>query len=250
MSEEIQARIFDPFFSTERTGRGMGLAAVQGIIQSHGGTIKVDSAVGSGSGFDIMLPCVRQGEQRAREVALSSRLSGGENVIATVLIIDGKDALRLPVAGMLRRKGFSILEAGDGATGIEPFQARATQIDIVLLDLTLPGMSGGEILAALRKIRSNIKVIVSTAYSRDRALAAVGDPKSVLLSQETLSNSGTHRIASSSIAGRGSAARQCKLNRKAFNLGIVFLDIVPETYDRLPFASMPLSSVISQLSCG
>ncbi len=68
MSEEIQARIFDPFFSTKRAGRGMGLAAVRGIVQSHGGTIKVQSAVGSGSCFEILLPCVREAERESREV--------------------------------------------------------------------------------------------------------------------------------------------------------------------------------------
>ena len=71
MTEEIQARIFDPFFSTKRAGRGMGLAAVQGIIQSHGGTIKVESAVGSGSCFEILLPCVKEAERESREVVTS-----------------------------------------------------------------------------------------------------------------------------------------------------------------------------------
>jgi CheY-like chemotaxis protein len=179
MPEEIQARIFDPFFSTKRAGRGMGLAAVRGIILSHGGTIRVQTAIGSGSCFEILLPCVRQTEQEFCDDVIPAVPSGGGNVTATVLIIDDEDMLRLPIAKMLRRKGFSILETGDGATGIDLFQAHATEIDLVLLDLTLPGMSGGEVLGELRKMRPSIKVVLSTAYGRDRALADVSEPESV-----------------------------------------------------------------------
>ena len=179
MPEEIQARIFDPFFSTKRAGRGMGLAAVRGIILSHGGTIRVQTAIGSGSCFEILLPCVRQAEQEFRDDVIPAAPSGGENVTATVLIIDDEDMLRLPIASMLRRKGFSILETGDGATGMDLFQAHATEIDLVLLDLTLPGMSGREVLGELRKMRPSIKVVLSTAYGRDRALADVSEPESV-----------------------------------------------------------------------
>jgi PAS domain S-box-containing protein len=184
MSEEIQARIFDPFFSTKRVGRGMGLAAVRGIVQSHGGTIQVQSAVGSGSCFEILFPCAREVERESREVAIPAPFNEDGNVTATILMIDDEDTLRLPVARMLRRKGFTILEAGDGATGIDLFQVHATEIDIVLLDLTLPGMSGGEILEGLRKIRPDTKVVVSTAYGRDSAFSALSEPKSVYYLQK------------------------------------------------------------------
>jgi len=87
--------------------------------------------------------------------------------------------LRLPIANMLRRKGFSILETGDGATGVDLFKAQAAEIDIVLLDLTLPGMSGKEVLETLREIRPSVKVVLSTAYGRDRAFRDVAEPESV-----------------------------------------------------------------------
>jgi PAS domain S-box-containing protein len=179
MTNEIQGRIFDPFFSTKRAGRGMGLAAVRGIIQSHGGTIKVESAVGSGSCFQVLLPCVGETEPKSRKDVVSAPSNAGENVTATVLFIDDEDSLRLPIARMLRQKGFSILETGDGAAAVDLFQAHVADIDIVLLDLTLPGMFGGEILTELRKIRSDIKVVLSTAYGRERAFAGVSDPNSV-----------------------------------------------------------------------
>ena len=179
MSEEIQAKIFDPFFSTKQAGRGMGLAAVRGIILSHGGEIRVQTAVGSGSCFEILLPCVRQAEQEFRDPVIPAVPGESEKVMATILIIDDEDMLRLPIASMLRRKGYSILEARDGATGVDLFQAHAAEIDIVLLDLTLPGMSGREILEKVRKIRPGIKVVLSTAYGRERAFRDVSESESV-----------------------------------------------------------------------
>jgi PAS domain S-box-containing protein len=184
MSEEIQARIFDPFFSTKRAGRGMGLAAVRGIVQSHGGMIQVQSAVGSGSCFEILLPCAREAERQSSKAVISAPFNEDGKVTATVLMIEDEDTLRVAVTRMLRREGFTILETGDGATGMDLFQAHATEIDIVLLDLTLPGMSGGEILEGLRKIRPNTKVVLSTAYGRDRALSALSEPKSVYYLQK------------------------------------------------------------------
>ena len=178
MTEEVRAKIFDPFFSTKQTGRGMGLAAVRGIILSHGGEIRVQTAVGSGSCFEILLPCVSQAEPEFRGAVIPAVPSGSEKTV-TILIIDDEDMLRLPIASMLRRKGHSVLETRDGATGVDMFRAQAPDIDIVLLDLTLPGMSGGEILAHLRKIRPNIKVVLSTAYGRDRAFKDVTDTESV-----------------------------------------------------------------------
>ena len=179
MSEEIQARIFDPFFSTKQSGRGMGLAAARGIILSHGGTIRVQSAAGAGSCFEILLPCVGQAAMESRDLAQPAPHTENVNVAATVLIIDDEDMLRLPIASMLRRKGYSILETSDGASGVDLFKASAAEIDIVLLDLTLPGISGKEVLEILRKIRPSIKVILSTAYGRDRAFRDVTEPESV-----------------------------------------------------------------------
>ena len=228
MSEEIQTRIFDPFFSTKRAGRGMGLAAVRGIIQSHGGTIQVQSAVGSGSCFEILLPCVKEAERGSREVAIPAPFNEDGKVTATVLIIDDEDSLRLPVTRMLRSKGFTILETGDGATGIDLFQAHATKIDIVLLDLTLPGMAGGEILEGLRKIRPNIKVVVSTAYGRDRALSALSEPKSVYYLQKPYQIQELTALLRKVMLDRESAARQCKIAGRFSDLaGVAFSRCFP-----------------------
>jgi PAS domain S-box-containing protein len=184
MSEEIQARIFDPFFSTKRPGRGMGLAAVRGIIQAHSGTIQVQSAVGSGSCFELLLPCVRAAERESRKVVIAAPPNGFEHKTATVLMIDDEDALRLPIAQMLRRKGFSVLEAGDGVMGVDLFRAHAAETDVVLLDLTLPGMSGADVYGELRKWRPDVPVVLSTAYGRNKVMAELKEPKSVYYLQK------------------------------------------------------------------
>jgi two-component system, cell cycle sensor histidine kinase and response regulator CckA len=179
MSQELQAGIFDPFFTTKSSGRGLGLSAVQGIIRRHGGTIRVESAAGAGSRFEILLPSMTQAEAEL-EPAIAAPVSsnGGGSFRGTVLIVDDEDMLRVAVSKMLVKKGIGVFEAGDGRKGVELFRAHSAEIDVVLLDVTLPGMSGPEVLAELRKLRPEVKVILTTAYGRDRALAAMGDDQS------------------------------------------------------------------------
>jgi PAS domain S-box-containing protein len=179
MTEEVQARIFDPFFSTKGVGRGTGLSAVQGIIRSHGGTINVTSKLGEGTCFEIRLPCASQPAQQSSDVDRSRLACEPQGRTGTVLIIDDEYSLRVPVAKMLKKRGFSVFEAADGETGVSLFRERLMEIDVVLLDVTLPGISGMEVLKEMRKKRSNIKVIVATAYGRDRALTDVSEKESV-----------------------------------------------------------------------
>ncbi|HXA51988.1 MAG TPA: PAS domain S-box protein, partial [Candidatus Acidoferrum sp.] len=159
MTPEIQAAIFDPFFTTKFAGRGLGLAAVQGIIRSHRGVIRVESELGKGSRFEILLPSTS-------ERAWGSIVAPGSDteVPGTCLVVEDEEALRVAVSRMLRKRGFSVLEAGDGKTAVAVFRAQASEIDAVLLDMTLPGMSGPEVLHALRRIRPDVRVILTTAY--------------------------------------------------------------------------------------
>jgi PAS domain S-box-containing protein len=180
MTNEVQAGIFDPFFTTKGPGRGLGLASVQGIVRGHGGAISVVSAPGSGSRFEIRLPCPTRTEREPDSKAVPAVVAAPATFVRTVLLIDDEDTLRLAIAKMLRRSGFSVFETGDGRAAIALFKARWAEIDIVLLDVTLAGISGREVLEALRNINPQAKVILTTAYGRDLAMATTGGDPSLL----------------------------------------------------------------------
>jgi PAS domain S-box-containing protein len=173
MTEETQARIFDPFFTTKFAGRGLGLAAVRGIIRSHGGAINLVSAHAQGSRFEILLRCSGEPAAEPRDIGLSAA-DKAEKLAATVLVVEDEEALRQAVSKMLRRDGVIVIEAADGQTGLNLFRTREREIDIVLLDMTLPGISGQEVLGELRRIQPDVKVIITSAYSHDWARATIG----------------------------------------------------------------------------
>lgn len=173
MTEEMQARIFDPFFTTKFAGRGLGLAAVQGVIRSHGGAINVASAPGRGSRFEILLRGNGQPAEGKPRVTASHLIEKTERFAVTVLVVEDEDTLRRAVCKMLRREGAVVIEAADGKTGADLFRARALEIDAVLLDMTLPGMSGQEVLGEIRRVQPGAKVIVTSAYSQDWARTTI-----------------------------------------------------------------------------
>jgi len=175
MTDEIRGRIFDPFFTTKFAGRGLGLAFVQGFVRDYGGVVNVLSASGQGATFQILLPC---NSEKALDAQGSVTSAGAEHSVArlaTILVVEDEDLLREAVSKLLRKKGFSVLEASDGSAAIDLIRARADELDVVLLDVTLPGPSSREILEQAVRIRPEIKVILTSAYSREAVSASFAE---------------------------------------------------------------------------
>ena len=179
MTEDQKARVFDPFFTTKFAGRGLGLAAVRGIVRGHGGAIDLVTAPGRGSCFEVLLPCAGQAVENAGEIAVTASAGEAGRDDGTVLLVEDEDGLRLSVSKMLRRNAFTVIEAANGKIAVDLFRASASQIDVVLLDMNLPGMSGRNVLDELRRIQPNVKVIITSAYSQDWALTTIGGQQSL-----------------------------------------------------------------------
>ncbi len=165
IDENIKHRLFEPFFTTKEMSRGsgLGLASAYGIIQNHNGFITVTSEKGKGSTFCIYLPA---SDKSVLKEAVSEQveiLAGSE----TVLFIDDEEMIIQVGTSMLKNLGYRVLTAVNGQEAIEIFKARQNEIDIVILDMIMPGMSGSEVFDCLKDIREDIKVILSSGYSLD-----------------------------------------------------------------------------------
>ncbi|MBV9500236.1 MAG: PAS domain S-box protein, partial [Acidobacteriaceae bacterium] len=177
ITEESKAKIFDPFFSTKFAGRGLGLAVVQGIVSAHGGAINVVSVPAQGTSFQIFLPC--SAEPAKRDTSTTVPVLDGRHASSsgTVLLVDDEETLRRAVSGMLRKKGFSVLEAGDGRSAVDLFRDQKDHINVVLLDMTIPGTSSHEIITEAQRIRPEIKILLTSAYDRDVVMPSLEVPQ-------------------------------------------------------------------------
>jgi CheY-like chemotaxis protein len=170
MDKSTQQRIFEPFFTTKEIGRGtgLGLASAYGIIKNHGGFIDVYSDKGEGTKFNIYFPAsekeVIDGKDLVEEIVKGSE---------TVLFVDDEDIIIDVGQDILKSLGYKVLPASCGKEAIEVYQKNREKIDIVILDMIMPGMSGRELYKKLKEVNPGIKVLLSSGYSVDGQAAEI-----------------------------------------------------------------------------
>ncbi len=163
MSPATLARIFDPFFTTKFAGRGLGLAAVLGIVRAHQGALTVESAVGCGTTFRLFIPAAPTGT--APTTPVNSTVPFAHRPGASVLIADDEPSVLAAADTILRRHGYKTVLARDGVEAVRCFRENFRQLSAVLLDLTMPGLDGAEVLRVIRAVHPAARVLVMSGYS-------------------------------------------------------------------------------------
>lgn len=163
MDKAVIERIYDPYFSTKGPGKGtgMGLAVVHGIVKGHGGDIKVFSKIGEGSTFHVYFPLIETMTPESETITERPAPTGTEHI----LFVDDEEAIVLMTQQMLERLGYQVTSHTSSVEALEAFRAKPDAFDLVITDMTMPNMTGIELVPRLREIRADIPVIICTGFS-------------------------------------------------------------------------------------
>jgi len=173
MDEHTRWRIFEPFYTTKFTGRGLGMSAVLGIITSHSGALQLHSQLGQGTTFKVYLPVPKKGstEDDSHLQSISSVPWQGSG---TILLVEDEDQVRLIAKALLNKIGYTVLEAVNGKEALELYQRNATVINLVMTDMGMPVMDGYELFSELKKLNPELPIIVSSGYGDSEVGSRIG----------------------------------------------------------------------------
>lgn len=168
MDSETREKIFEPFYTTKLTSRGLGMSETLGLVRTHGGAIAVESRLGRGTTFRLIFPTSEQKIPAfpQEEPPIPEKLHSA----GLVLVVDDDPMIRMLAQAQLAKLGYEVIEACDGGEAVDALRKRTDTISLVLLDLSMPGMDGWETLAALRALRSDIPVVIASGYDEAQAM--------------------------------------------------------------------------------
>jgi signal transduction histidine kinase/CheY-like chemotaxis protein len=171
MDESVRPRIFDPFFTTKFTGRGLGLASVLGIVKKHGASLRIITAPGAGTTFRILFPVTDLPAETIEPAPVSE---AAYEAAGTLLLVDDDEDLAYVTKLALENMGFNVLTASSGAQAIDIFRQPGCPVRVVLLDHSMPGMTGMQVIRELRQIRCDVPIILYSGYAEEQVLAPDG----------------------------------------------------------------------------
>ena len=203
MDRDTLSRIYDPFYTTKFTGRGLGMAAVLGIVRGHKGAIKIDSEPGAGTTIRILLPAgALPSEEPAREAEEDRWRGRGK-----VLLVDDEETVRAIGSEMLRELGFEVLTADDGREALETFRS-SSEISFIILDLTMPHLDGEQTFVELRKLDPGVRVIMSSGYNLQEVNHRFAGKGLAGFIQKPYNLSALRAVVKQSLARVGATSRQ------------------------------------------